>query len=126
MDLTARDLVDAARRAGDDEFDPFEAFDRAQGAAVRDAYAHFAKQRAQGSVVAGGIAVPGEPTILDLMYGDRPVFSALSYDAADKVLRDGEAFSSSLYAESIGLVWGHTLLEMDEPEHGRYRRLVQQ
>jgi cytochrome P450 len=43
-----------------------------------------------------------------------------------QVLRDGETFTSTIYASSMGLVMGHTILEMDEPEHSRYRRLIQQ
>ena len=38
-------------------------------------------------------------------------------------LRDGETFSSSGYADTIGLVFGHSILEMDEPEHHAYRAL---
>ncbi len=53
------------------------------------------------------------------------VYAALSYDAVAEVLRDGQRFSSSGYALSMGPVMGRTILEMDEPEHGRYRRLLQ-
>jgi cytochrome P450 len=42
------------------------------------------------------------------------------------VLKDGENFSSAAYAEVMGPVMGHTILEMDEPEHHLYRGLVQQ
>ena len=38
-----------------------------------------------------------------------------------QVLRDGETFSSAGYARVMGPVMGHTILEMDEPEHHRYR-----
>jgi cytochrome P450 len=41
------------------------------------------------------------------------------------VLLDGETFSSTGYARSMGPVMGHTILEMDEPEHSRYRGLIQ-
>jgi cytochrome P450 len=54
------------------------------------------------------------------------VFTALSFDAVQQVLKDGETFSSSGYAEVMGAVMGHTILEMDEPEHHTYRGLVQQ
>jgi cytochrome P450 len=50
----------------------------------------------------------------------------LSFDAVQQVLRDGQTFSSSGYADSMGLVMGHSILEMDEPEHNRYRQLIQQ
>ena len=35
-------------------------------------------------------------------------------------------FSSAAYAETIGLVFGRTVLEMDEPEHRSHRSLVAQ
>ncbi len=54
------------------------------------------------------------------------VFTAFSYDAVQTVLRDGETFSSAGYADVMGVVMGHTILEMDEPEHHTYRGLVQQ
>ena len=43
-----------------------------------------------------------------------------------QALKDGETFSSSGYADSMGLVFGHSILEMDEPEHHQYRSLIQQ
>jgi len=42
------------------------------------------------------------------------------------VLRDNLRFSSSGYAEVMGAVMGHTILEMDEPEHHAYRSVIQQ
>jgi len=54
-----------------------------------------------------------------------PAFSALGHDAVSEVLRDGERFSSEIYARSIGLVMGRTILGMDEPEHGAFRKLLQ-
>jgi cytochrome P450 len=42
------------------------------------------------------------------------------------VLKDGETFSSQGYADIMGQVLGHSILEMDEPEHHFYRGLVQQ
>lgn len=42
------------------------------------------------------------------------------------VLRDGDGFSSAGYAEVMGAVFGHSILEMDEPEHHTYRSLIQQ
>ena len=53
-----------------------------------------------------------------------PAFSVFGYEEARDVLRDGATFSSSAYADGIGQVLGRTILEMDEPEHRRYRRLI--
>ena len=54
------------------------------------------------------------------------VFTAFTFDAVQQVLNDGETFSSAGYADVMGQVMGHTILEMDEPEHHTYRGLVQQ
>ncbi len=51
-------------------------------------------------------------------------FVALSYEAVSQVLLDGTTFSSKGYANSMGLVMGHSILEMDEPEHRTYRDLL--
>jgi cytochrome P450 len=52
-------------------------------------------------------------------------YTALSYEAVQTVLRDGETFSSMGLRETIGQVFGHSILEMDEPEHHPYRALLQ-
>lgn len=108
--------------------DPFEAFDSSTGSGVvRDPYPRLAELRAASAVHAGrmddafGIErtpeAEGPPSGL--------YFTALSYDAVTQVLLDGETFSSTGYAKSMGLVMGHSILEMDEPEHRRYRDLLQ-
>lgn len=107
-----------------DEVDPFEAFDVATGKdTCRDPYPEFAAMRAEGGVIevasaSGGLAGPA---------GDgAKTFAAVSYDAVSEILRDGATFSSGAYRESMGVVMGPNILVMDEPEHGRYRRLIQQ
>src|SRR3954469_19566887 len=54
------------------------------------------------------------------------MYTVSSYEAVQEVLRDGVRFSSSGYAEAMGPVMGHTILEMDEPEHHTYRSVIQQ
>lgn len=113
----------------DPDYDPFEAFDRALGSAdVADPYPVFADLRGECPVHAGSQAhrFGSGPSMADLMAGDQPIYNVYSYEAVETVLKDGETFSSTGYAKSMGLVMGHTILEMDEPEHGRYRRLLQQ
>jgi cytochrome P450 len=62
-----------------------------------------------------------------MLGGELPrIFVALTHEAVAEILRDAERFSSSGYARTMGLVMGHTILEMDPPEHGRYRGLIQQ
>jgi cytochrome P450 len=109
----------------DTPYDPFEEFNRAQAiGVVRDPYPRLAELRREGGVhkiSPRGIVgdVPGAPRMLDNNY------SALSHEAVSSVLLDGETFSSAGYARSMGPVMGHTILEMDEPEHSRYRGLLQ-
>jgi cytochrome P450 len=114
-----------ATPVGDDE-DPFELFNRITGAGtVRDPYPDFETERAAAPVVP--LDLRAEYSIPDDMEVDLPsAFRVLGYDEVVTVLRDGETFSSAGYAVSIGEVMGHSILEMDEPEHHRYRALVQQ
>ena len=61
------------------------------------------------------------------LFGEIPdVYTAFTFDAVQTVLRDGEIFSSKGYEDVMGQVMGHTILEMDEPEHHTYRGIVQQ
>lgn len=109
--------------APSEEVDPFEAFDKAMGAdECRDPYPEFAALRAQGGVVEAPPLGDGSAA----MAGDAKTFIAVSYDAVSEVLRDGRVFSSGAYRETMGQVMGPNILVMDEPEHGRYRRLIQQ
>ncbi|MEE2665768.1 MAG: cytochrome P450 [Myxococcota bacterium] len=108
------------------DYDPFEEFSRAQGAGeIDDPYPDFARYRAASPLVeidpaTGEIVEPGSPR-------DTPTgFAAVSYDAVQEVLRDGERFSSAMYRATMGPVMGHSILEMDEPEHARHRALIQQ
>jgi cytochrome P450 len=111
----------------DDGYDPFEAFDRAMGAdTVRDPFPTFAEFRRKGPVQRADIrTVMGVSPDVEVP-DDLQAFTAVGYDAVMQVLRDGETFSSSGYAASMGELLGHSILEMDEPEHHRYRGLVQQ
>ena len=120
-------LDDAAARGA--EPDAFAAFDEAAGVGqVRDLHPVFHRLRAECPVHAGPlhthfeVETPMEAALL----GDRVPYAVLSFDAVQQVLKDGETFSSSGYGDSIGLVMGHSILEMDEPEHHRYRSLIQQ
>ncbi|NNL66031.1 MAG: cytochrome P450 [Myxococcales bacterium] len=94
---------------------------------VRDPYPIFAAMREQGPVakIATG-AFMGEGGDVQLPPGlSDEIYVALSHDAVSQVLRDGKTFSSAGYAESMGPVMGRTILQMDEPEHSRYRGLIQ-
>jgi cytochrome P450 len=123
LESEARQLQRAWSEAQQEE-DPFERFNRAQGVgSVRDPYPAVAAMRAAGPVHRVDLhALPrrGNP-----MTAPPPeVYTVLSYEGAFQVLRDGRRFSSAGYARSIGVVMGHTILEMDGDEHTRYRALI--
>ena len=112
--------------AGED-LDPFERFNRAQGAgSMRTPYPIFAELRKQGgiAVVNPAALMGGGDSKSSIEMPD--LYSAVSYDAVAEVLRDAGRFSSRGYEMVMGPVMGHTILEMDEPEHGRVRGLLQQ
>lgn len=104
--------------------DPFEEFNRAQGmGSVRDPYPGFARLRERGPVVKlDRDAADGAAAFM----GGRDLYAAVSHDAVSEVLRDGRRFSSKGYAATMGVVMGHTILAMDEPEHSAYRSLIAQ
>jgi cytochrome P450 len=113
----------------DDSHDPFAEFDASAGiGTVRDPFPVWAELRGQCPVHAGnltdrfGIEPFGEQLIDD----DVVPYHVLGFDAVQQVLRDGDTFTSSGYANTIGLLFGHSILEMDEPEHHAYRALIQQ
>jgi len=109
------------------EYDPFDFFNRNVGiGAVENPYPLFAFGRAKGLVkedIAAefGLESPGAAAGADAP----PVYTAYTYDAVQSVLRDGDVFSSAAYADVMGMVMGHSILEMDEPEHHERRGLVQ-
>jgi len=57
--------------------------------------------------------------------GGLSLFSAFSFDAVQRILGDGDNITSAGYAEVMGPVFGHSILEMDGDEHHRYRSLIQ-
>src|SRR5215216_570614 len=118
----------SAPEAIDGTYDPFEEFNRSVGAGVvEDPYPLLAMARAKGPVQKENLEAELLSAEVDPQVTMGPeVFTAFSYDAVQTVLRDGETFSSAGYADVMGAVMGHTILEMDEPEHHTYRGLVQQ
>jgi len=105
--------------------DPFEAFEEANAQGVRDPYPDWASMRASAPVQE--IDLREEYGLGDDIEFELPrAYVVLSYDGVTQVLRDPESFSSSYYADTMGMVMGHSILEMDEPEHHHYRGLIQQ
>jgi cytochrome P450 len=115
-----------------DDYDPFEEFNRSAGmGVVENPYPIFAMVRPEHPIKREDLLPVGESggaVGVDFMEVDNTggVFTAFGFDAVQQVLKDGETFSSAAYADVMGKVMGHTILEMDEPEHHLYRGLVQQ
>src|SRR4051812_20457819 len=116
----------------DEDYDPFEEFNRSSGMGlVENPYPMFALVRPEHGMkredLDAVVLVP-EDTDVDFMPIDRTLglYTAYSFDAVQQVLKDGDTFSSKGYADVMGKVLGHSILEMDEPEHHLYRGLVQQ
>ncbi len=108
-------------------FDPFEEFNRAQGAGtVRDPYQRWREQRARAPVVEETVAALIGDEQAAALGADLTVYSAVTYDAVTEILRDPTRFTSSGYAMTMGPVLGSTILEMDPPTHTQYRGLIQQ
>jgi cytochrome P450 len=101
-------------------YDPMEASAVVAGD-FRDPYPDLAERRERTPIEHGDFIpdLPREP--------DGPEnFMVYSCDLVGQVLRDNHHFSSEVYAEVMGMVMGHSILEMDEPEHKLHRALVSQ
>jgi cytochrome P450 len=119
--MTATDVDPTA----DDDYDPFKLFNEANGAGrVENPYPDFVAMRRDTPVAEldlremFGLGADEEP--------ENAVWTVNTFDTVQAVLRDGESFSSKGYEDVMGMVFGHSILEMDEPEHHTYRGLIQQ
>src|ERR1700751_1275021 len=64
------------------------------------------------------------PDVLPEGFEAKPEWSAYRYDDCSRILRDAKTFTSTAYDTSIGMVMGHVILGMDDPEHRTHRNLV--
>lgn len=115
--------------------DVFEVFEQAAGGETEvDPYPMFATLRREGGMheldIHERLGVSAEISVTAAAGGyrdlDAQVFSAVSYDAVDAVLRDAGSFSQEVQRRTYGLVLGKVLTAMDAPEHRRMRSLVEQ
>jgi cytochrome P450 len=108
------------------DFDPFEAKDRLMGiGGVDETHATLASLRAQCPVALGSLSARfGAEGVDTLLYGEGEQATTFSFPAAEQVLKDPARFSASWYANVFEMV-GRTMIEMDTPEHQRYRSLIQ-
>ncbi len=121
--------VAAGAGGGDAAVDVFAEKNRVFGAGlVRDPNPRLAELAAQCPVHRGAISDKfGLPGVDTFLYTDIDSHvTVLDWDHADAVLKDGTRFSSAYVGPSLRSVIGRTILEMDAPDHLRYRQLLQQ
>lgn len=92
-----------------------------QTVSLRDPYPYFAQKRRRFGVFRGTV-MDYSKTPESLM--PKREYSAVSFDAVNKVFRDGRVFSSAPYDKTIGLFMGPTILAMEGKKHRDHRNLV--
>ena len=107
--------------------DAFAAKDRLFGVGlVRDPHPRLRELSEQCPVHRGSISglfgVVGPDNFLT---PDERQVSVFGFDAVDRGFRDPVTFSNAYYQPLLGAVIGRTILEMDPPEHQRFRLLLQ-
>lgn len=87
----------------------------------RNPYPFFAEMR-RGPGIFRGTVMDYSRTPASL----RPAhtYAAVSFDAVNKVFRDGKVFTSGIYDSTIGLFIGPTILAMEGKTHWQHRNLV--
>lgn len=121
--------------AGD--YDPLAVFQAmASGPSSQELYGKFADLRAGSAVHLEPPAdIDGEDSSNDASaqpnvtrlppWGPDPRFLTVSFESAQAVLGNPD-MSSAGYYDRVSLVFGHSMIEMDEPEHKQYRSLIAQ
>jgi cytochrome P450 len=101
--------------AVDSDFESFDNFDYSVAGDVRDPYPDYVSIRTETPVKFQ------EP----LFEGGKPSYLVYRHADVNRMLRDNDAFSSTILGEAMGEVMGRKIiLAMDEPEHHRHRALV--
>ena len=103
------------------EYDPFAAFDDVVAGTTRDPWPELARKRRDAPVSKG---LTMSPDVLPEGYSPEPEWIAYRYDDCSRILRDSKTFTSTGYDSTIGMVMGHVILGMDDPEHRTHRNLV--
>jgi cytochrome P450 len=103
------------------ESDPFADFNDAMGGDLRDPYPDFAEHRRLHPVWKGSLVDFGD---FGDFGGEPESYTVFTYELCSRVLRDAKTFTSTGYQDNIGVVMGHMILGMDDPEHRVNRNLV--
>ena len=103
------------------DYDPFTAFEDVVSGDTRDPYTTFIEKRRDTPIWKGSLmSMDFLPAGIEV----EPGWNAFRYDDCSRILRDAKTFTSTGYDTSIGMVMGHMILGMDDPEHRGHRNLV--
>lgn len=107
--------------------DPFAAKDQLFGVGLmRDPHPRLHELMQAGPVhhgsMSGQFGMIGPDNVI---YPEDDQVAVVGFWAVDEGFRDPQRFSNSWYQPSLGTVIGRTILEMDPPEHYRFRLLLQ-
>ena len=96
------------------EYDPFAAFDDVVAGTDAGPVPDLAVKRRDTPVARGMTMSPDAlPEGIDV----EPGWIAYRYEDCSRILRDAKTFTSTGYDATIGMVMGHMILGMDDPEH---------
>lgn len=89
---------------------------------IRNPYPIFERRRRDTSGVFRGSVMDWTRAPAEM----RPehLYAAVSFDAVNRVFRDGKAFNSHIYDSTVGLFIGPTILAMEGKKHWDHRNLV--
>jgi cytochrome P450 len=89
---------------------------------LRDPYPIFGRRRRETGGVFRGSVMDWTKAPAEL----RPehLYSAVSFDAVNRIFRDGKVFNSQIYDSTVGLFMGPTILAMEGKKHWEHRNLV--
>jgi cytochrome P450 len=103
------------------EYDPFTAFVDVISGDTRDPYTDFIARRRDTPIWKGSLMkMDFLPEGIEVEDG----WNAFRYEDCSRILRDAKTFTSTGYDSTIGMVMGHMILGMDDPEHRGHRNLV--
>lgn len=89
---------------------------------LRDPYPMFRSRREATSGVFCGSVMDWTKTAAE--FRPENLYAAVSFDAVNRVFRDGKTFNSRIYDTTIGLFMGPTILAMEGKAHREHRNLV--
>jgi cytochrome P450 len=112
----------------EDYFDFVEEMTQAPGHDLLNLHPRLARLREQGPVHEGKMwELLGLGTAPNRVRREAARdFAVVGFDAATQLLRDATQVSSRIWQKTAELTWGYNIVVMDDPDHRRYRALIEQ